>query len=101
MGHVNLPMRAIRTQIVGALDLIVHVERMRDGVRRLVQLAEVCGVEGDVITTNDHANFEYQRDDAQGRIVGRYSTSKMRPGFASRLEYYGLDVAWSKAAREL
>jgi pilus assembly protein CpaF len=91
MGHVNLPMRAIRT----------HVERMRDGVRRLVQLAEVCGVEGDVITTNDHASFEYQRDDAQGRIVGQYSTSKMRPGFASRLEYYGLDVTWSKAAREL
>jgi pilus assembly protein CpaF len=45
MGHVNLPMRAIRTQIVGAIDLIVHVERMRDGVRRVTQVSEVCGVE--------------------------------------------------------
>jgi pilus assembly protein CpaF len=101
MGHVNLPMRAIRTQIVGAIDLIVHVERMRDGVRRVTQISEVCGVEGDVITMNDHISFEYQKDDAQGRIVGRYATSKIRPGFASRLEYYGLDRAWFSAVQEV
>ena len=101
MGHVNLPMRAIRTQIVGAIDLIVHVERMRDGVRRLTQVSEVCGVEGDVITMNDHVTFEYQKDDAHGRIVGRYATSKIRPGFVSRLEYFGLDRAWSSAMQEV
>jgi len=101
MGHVNLPMRAIRTQIVGAIDLIVYVERMRDGVRRVTQVAEVCGMEGDVITMNDHVTFEYQSDDAQGRIVGRYKTSMIRPGFASRLEYYGLDRAWSSAVQEV
>jgi len=101
MGHVNLPMRAIRTQIVGAIDLIVHVERMRDGVRRVTQVSEVCGVEGDVITMNDHVTFEYQKDDAHGRIVGRYATSKIRPGFVSRLEYFGLDRAWSSAVQEV
>ena len=101
MGHVNLPVRAIRTQIVGAIDLIVYVERMRDGVRRVTQVAEVCGMEGDVITMNDHITFEYQSDDAHGRIMGRYKTSMIRPGFASRLEYYGLDRAWSSAVAEV
>ena len=101
MGQVNLPMRAIRNQIVGALDLIVHVERMRDGARRVTQVSEVCGLEGDVVTMNDHVTFEYQRDDAHGRIVGRYATSKIRPGFVSRLEYFGLDRAWSSAVNEV
>src|SRR4051794_2369685 len=50
MGHVNLPSRAIRQQITGALDLLVHVERMRDGQRRLMQITEVVGMEGEVIT---------------------------------------------------
>ena len=83
------------------VDLIVHVERMRDGARRVTQVSEVCGLEGDVVTMNDHVTFEYQRDDAQGRIVGRYATSKIRPGFVSRLEYFGLDRAWSSAVHEV
>ena len=99
MGHVNLPVRAIRTQIVSALDLVVHVERMRDGQRRLVQLTEICGMEGDTITTNDVATFEYQNEDANGRLVGRYSSPQVLPGFLPRLAYFGLDRAWSDALR--
>src|SRR5260221_10111347 len=58
MGQPNLPLRAIRSQIVAALDIIVQAERMRDGQRRIVQISEVIGLEGDVITTNDIAAFE-------------------------------------------
>ncbi len=101
MGHFNLPLRAIRAQIVGALDLVVHVERMRDGVRRVMQVTEVCGLEGDVITTNDLVMFEYQRGDPQGKIVGRYQSSGGRPGFMTRLEYFGLDRGWTTAEREV
>ena len=61
MGQVNLPSRAIRSQIVAALDIIVQVERMRDGQRRIVQITEVIGMEGDVITTNDIAAFSTNR----------------------------------------
>src|SRR6516162_1596815 len=68
MAQVNLPSRAIRAQIVAALDIIVHVERMRDGQRRIVQISEVIGLEGDVITTNDIAAFEYKEEDVHGRI---------------------------------
>jgi pilus assembly protein CpaF len=101
MGQVNLPSKAIRFQIVAALDLIVQVERMRDGQRRVVQMTEVTGLEGDVITTNDVALFEFKEEDAQGRIWGTYRSTQAVPKFRSRLGYYGLDRAWSEAVRQL
>ncbi|MCP1834195.1 pilus assembly protein CpaF [Bradyrhizobium sp. USDA 4532] len=101
MGQVNLPSRAIRAQIVAALDIIVQVERMRDGQRRIVQLSEVIGLEGDVITTNDIAAFEYKDEDVQGRVSGTYRSTNAVPKFKSRLIYYGLDRAWAEAMRHI
>jgi pilus assembly protein CpaF len=101
MGQANLPPRAIRTQIVAALDIIVQVERMRDGQRRIVQISEVIGLEGDVITTNDIAAFEYKEEDVHGRIWGSYTSTYAVPKFKSRLVYYGLDRAWAEAMRQL
>lgn len=101
MGQVNLPSRAIRSQIVAALDLIVQVERMRDGQRRIIQISEVIGLEGDVITTNDVAAFEYQEEDVHGRISGTYRSNLASPKFKSRLVYFGLDGAWAEAMRQI
>ena len=101
MGHANLPLRAIRTQIASALHLIVQVERMRDGVRRITQVSEVCGLEGDVITMNDIVTFQFEREDGQGRIIGNYVTQHGRPSFMQRLEYFGLDRAWVAAINEV
>ncbi|MGY8661317.1 CpaF family protein [Bradyrhizobium sp. UFLA05-109] len=101
MGQPNLPLRAIRSQIVAALDLIVQVERMRDGQRRIIQISEVIGLEGDVITTNDIAAFEYEHEDVHGRISGTYRSTNAVPKFKSRLSYYGLDRAWAEAMRQL
>jgi pilus assembly protein CpaF len=100
MGQTSLPSQAIRRQIASAVDLIVQVERMRDGGRRVSQVAEVCGLEGDVITMNDVFTFEYEGDDPSGRIRGRWSTPRMRPGFHDRLEYFGLGEAWMRALQE-
>lgn len=101
MGQVNLPSRAIRAQIVAALDIIVQVERMRDGQRRIVQISEVIGLEGEVITTNDIALFEYKEEDVHGRISGTYRSTNAVPKFKSRLVYYGLDRAWADAMRQI
>ncbi|MBR1298593.1 CpaF family protein [Bradyrhizobium sp. AUGA SZCCT0042] len=101
MGQPNLPLRAIRSQIVAALDVIVQVERMRDGQRRVIQICEVIGLEGDVITTNDIAAFDYEQEDANGRISGSYRSTHAVPKFKSRLVYYGLDRAWAEAMRQL
>ena len=101
MGHVNLPARAIRSQIVSALDLIIQVERMRDGVRRVTQISEICNLEGDVITMNDIVRFEFAREDTQGRIVGTYKSLHAISAFVDRLEYFGLHQAWNDALRAI
>ena len=100
MMGFNLPVRAIRTQIVGALDLVVQVQRLRDGSRRITQVTEVCGLEEEVVTMNDIARFEYEQEDTQGRIHGHYVTSAVRASFQSRLEYFGLERAWAAALQE-
>jgi pilus assembly protein CpaF len=100
MGQTSLPSRAIRTQIASAVDLIVQVERMRDGGRRVSQVSEVAGLEGEVITTNDIFTFEYQGEGPDGRIRGRWVSPGTRPGFMDRLEYFGLGEAWMRAVRE-
>ena len=79
MGQVNLPSRAIRSQIVGALDIIVQVERMRDGQRRIMQITEVIGLEGEVITTNDIAASNINEEDAHGRIIGHLQVHSCSP----------------------
>jgi pilus assembly protein CpaF len=101
MGQVNLPSRSIRSQIVAALDIIVQVERMRDGQRRIVQVSEVTGQEGEVVTINDVALFEYKDEDVHGRISGTYKSNFAVPKFKSRLVYYGLDRAWADAMRQI
>ena len=65
------------------------------------KLAEVIGLEGDVITTNDIAAFEFQQEDVHGRISGTYRSTQAIPKFKSRLAYYGLDRAWAEAMRQL
>jgi len=94
MGNMGLPSRAIRTQIVGAIDLIIQVERQRDGGRRITQVTEVCGMEGDIITLNDIFQFEVLGEGADGRLFGRYKVNRVPPSFARRLAYFGLDRAW-------
>jgi pilus assembly protein CpaF len=101
MATVNLPARAVRTQIVSAVDLIIQIERMRDGVRRVSQISDVCGMEGDVITMNDVVSFEYEGENATGTVVGRYRTAAARPSFSARLNYFGLENAWMDAVRTL
>jgi len=101
MATVNLPARAIRTQIAAAVDLIIQIERMRDGVRRISQVSDICGMEGEVITMNEVVSFQYGGENASGTIVGQYHTSGARPSFATRLSYFGLENAWMDAMQSL
>lgn len=100
MGTANLPVRAIRVQIASAVDLVVQIERMRDGGRRVTQISEVVGMEGDVITLNEVFTFEYLGDDPSGRIFGRWTSPGVRPGFAERLAFFGLLDAWMRALQD-
>ena len=75
--------------------------RMRDGVRRISQMSEICGMEGDVISTNDIAMFEFEGEDGKGIIKGHYSSPRIRPGFIEKLRYFGFDRAWMEALSEI
>ena len=97
MASVNLPSKAVRTQIVGAVNLIVQVSRMRDGVRRVTHVTEIIGMEGEVVTTQDLFNFEFQGESRDGTLIGQYKSSGVRPHFSKRAAYFGLERALQQA----
>lgn len=100
MGSMGLPSRAIRTQIAGAVHLIIQAERQRDGGRRVTQVSEVCGMEGEVIIMNDIFQMENLGTGPDGRLRNVYRVSRARPGFHSRLQYFGLERAWAAAMED-
>jgi pilus assembly protein CpaF len=93
MAGINLPSRAMRTQIASAVHLICQVNRMRDGSRRVTHVTEVVGMEGDIITTQDLFTFQFQGEGSDGKLKGAFTSSGIRPAFLPRAEYYGLDRA--------
>src|SRR5690606_22153811 len=91
MAGINLPAKAVRTQIAEAVDMIVQVSRMRDGMRRVTHVTEVIGMEGDVITTQDLFTFEFEGEDAAGKLRGTFRSSGLRPHFTPKAAYFGLE----------
>jgi pilus assembly protein CpaF len=91
MAGINLPAKAVRTQIASALDMIVQISRMRDGMRRITHIEEVVGMEGDIITTQALFTYEFEGEDTSGNIRGRFKPSGLRPHFAPKAAYYGLE----------
>lgn len=91
MAGMELPVRAIREQVSSAIDLIVHQERMRDGSRKVVNITEVSGMEGDVITTTDLFVFE-QAGYENGKIIGRLRPTGLRPKFMDKIEAAGIHL---------
>ena len=91
MAGMDLPVRAIREQIASAVDVIVQQERMRDGTRKVITVAEVSGMEGDVITMTDLFVFE-QTGVENGRIVGRLRPTGLRPKFMDKIEASGIHL---------
>jgi pilus assembly protein CpaF len=93
MSGINLPAKAVRTQIAAAIDMIVQVSRMRDGKRRITSIVEIVGMEGDVITTQELFNYVFESEDADGNLIGHYESSGLRPHFAAKAAYFGLERA--------
>ena len=85
MAGMDLPHRAIREQIASALDAVVHLERMRDGSRKIVSIAEIEGMEGDVVTMSDLFKFELAGYE-NGRVVGALRPTGLRPKFIEKIE---------------
>ena len=90
MAGYDLPIRAIRQQVASALDLVVHLERMADGTRRVTEVTEILRMEGDVITTQDLFSFVVDEVTGDGTILGALRPTGLRPTFVAKLERHGL-----------
>lgn len=92
MSGMDLPVRAIREQIHSALDIVVHQQRLRDGSRKVVNITEVVGMEGDTITLQDLYTYKIEGLDNFGRIKGNYLSTGIRPKFLEKFAASGIMV---------
>jgi len=88
----NLPNRAMREQISSALDVIVQVSRLTDGTRRVTSVTEVTSMEGEVITMQEIYRFRRRGISAEGKVVGQFEATGVRPQFVERLQIAGVDL---------
>jgi pilus assembly protein CpaF len=93
MGGIELTVRAVREQVAAAINLIVHQARLKDGTRRVTQITEVVGMEGEIVTLQDVFLFDYKAGmDELGRFLGQLKPTGLRPQFLDRLEDRGVTV---------
>lgn len=92
MAGMELPIKAIREQMASALDLIVHQERLRDGSRKVVSIAEVVGMEGDVVTMQDIFTYKQTGIDAYGKLIGGFKATGVVPSFLDKLTSNGIII---------
>lgn len=92
MAGIELPVKAIREQIAGAIDLIIQQSRLKDGSRKITNITEVQGMEGDVIVLQDIFEFNQKGLDENGKLIGHLEPTGVRPRFYERLENSGIHI---------
>ena len=92
MAGVSLSARAIRQQIVSAVTVVVQASRLTDGTRKVVSIQEITGMEGDIISMQEIFRFEQRGVDAEGKVLGHFCATGVRPRFADRLRLFGVPV---------
>jgi pilus assembly protein CpaF len=91
MAGLDLPLRAIREQVASAIDVILQIQRLRDGTRRITHVTEVLGMEGDVVVLQDAFVFDFAAGvDENGRFRGGQEPTGVRPRFSDRFEELGI-----------
>jgi pilus assembly protein CpaF len=92
MTGMRLSDRAMRQQVASALDLVIQAARLSDGTRRITSISEITGMEGEMITMQEIFQFERKGVDKDGRVLGRFRPTGVRPRFAERLKQYGMQL---------
>ncbi len=92
MAGLEIPLMALRTQIAAAIDLIVHMERLSDGTRKITKITEVPRMEGDIVTLSDIFKFDQTGVSSNGKVVGEMEATGLRPLFTPRLEATGIKL---------
>lgn len=97
MSDIKVPKEAISRQIADSVDMVVQVKRLRDGSRRVTNITEVIGMEGPVIVTQELFSFEYLDEGTDGKIIGEYRSSNLRPYTLDKAKQFGFDKALLEA----
>ncbi len=92
MTGLQLPVKAVRTQIASAVHVVLQAERMEDGGRRLVSIQEINGMEGDIVTMSEIFRFQRQGVDEHGRVIGRFRATGIIPGFSDQIRQRGIPL---------
>jgi pilus assembly protein CpaF len=92
MGGLEIPQKAVRTQVASAIDIVIQLERLSDGRRKLTSLQEVVGMEGDMVTMQEIFTFERRGLDAEDNVLGEVVPTGIRPRFAERLRLAGVEL---------
>ena len=92
MANLNLPEKAVRRQIASAINVVVQISRFNDGTRRVTHLSEITGMEEDIVSMQDVFVFEKRGVSADGRVIGAFTATGIRPKFADRLKASGINV---------
>lgn len=92
LAGVDLPIKAIREQIAGAIDVIIQQSRLKDGSRKITNITEVQGMEGDIIVLQDIFTFQQEGLSSEGKIIGRLVPTGVRPKFYEKLEASGIHI---------
>jgi pilus assembly protein CpaF len=100
MAGIELPVKAIREQIAGAIDVIIQQSRLKDGSRKITNITEVQGMEGDVIILQDIFAFQQYGVDEQGKVIGKLLPTGVRPRFYEKLESSGIHIPSSVFVEE-
>jgi pilus assembly protein CpaF len=93
MSNLNIPERAVRQQVSSAIDVIVQIARVADGTRKVTAITEITGMERDVITMQDIFTFERTGIAPDGRVIGRFRATGIRPKCTERLAASGVHLA--------
>jgi pilus assembly protein CpaF len=93
MAGFDIPAKAIREQMSSSLNVIIQVARLSDGTRRVVKVTEITGMEGDVIAMQDIFLFERQGVDQEGKVLGTFRATGVRPKFADMMSAAGIYLA--------
>ena len=101
MSGIDLPLKVVRANISSAINLVVQVTRMTDGMRRMTSITELVGMEGDIVTMQEIFKFNRQATDNKGRIIGRYGATGIRSSFTDRFRQWGYDLPASLFKPEL
>jgi pilus assembly protein CpaF len=92
MANLNLPENAIRRQIASAIDLVIQVSRLSDGTRKIISVAEITGMEGEVVTMQEIFAFRKKGIRENGEVFGEFEPTGVRPKFAERLLVAGIQL---------